>query len=82
MVNIEADEPAYLQVDNPQQPFTRNPEAVDMTATNEKLYALIDTWDAEDRQEKISKTNKGILELEISRAMKELGAEFVKAEYG
>ena len=54
----------------------------DMTATNEKLYALIDTWDAEDRQEKISKTNKGILELEISRAMKELGAELFKAEDG
>ena len=77
-----ADEPAYLQVDNPQQPFTRNPEAVDMTATNEKLYALIDTWDAEDRQEKISKTNKGILEVEISRAMNELGAELFKAEDG
>jgi len=57
-------------------------EAVDMTATNEKLYALIDTWDAEDRQEKISKTNKGIIEVEISRAMKELGAELFKAEDG
>ena len=57
-------------------------EVVDMEPINQKLFALIDTWDAEDRQEKISKTNKGIIEVEISRAMNELGAELFKAEDG
>ena len=42
-----ADEPAYLQVDNPQQPFTRNPQPVEKWNPNKGL----ETWNPEGEPE-------------------------------